>query len=222
MGLFWKQNELPELPWSIRLGAVVEISNMAFALIEEELLTWPPEDTLKIKSIGLFENDDFKFVRLYFENMVDAEEISFVEIAFDAEDMHEILHIRYYVLDGWLTPDSAEWYEEVLPEWLDDDEGLIGAPDFNIESNGEDFSFDRVWFDDPDRVSPAEIEEKLYINSSNKPDATVKHQAMLYARRVVEDAQEYVFLTHYNGGPLEEGVMIFTGIELNEQDLTIY
>lgn len=222
MGFFWNKKELPDLPLGIRLGGVAEISNMAFALIEEEILTWPPDGALEIKSIGLFENEDFKFIRAYFNDMGDTDEISFLEVAFDKDNIREIAHVRYFVMDGWLTPDDEDWYQEELPVWLDEEEGLIGAPDFNIESDGENFSFDRVWFDDPDRVQPAVIEEKLYIKSTDSPTAKVTHDSMLYARQADENAFEYVFMTHYNGGPLEEGVMIFTGIDLNEQDLKVY
>jgi hypothetical protein len=128
----------------------------------------------------------------------------------------DVPECRLFILFDQLQPATpADW-----AVWLDRGNGLIGAPDFQIDEDGRTLVYRRLWSpDSTTRIEPATLEEML--------DRTVggtyrneRRQAMLYARWLDRNAAgrdegEFLLLSATASGRVD----IHVGIALNPASL---
>ncbi len=135
----------------------------------------------------------------------------------------------------WIFQDdqglSVKWFvkhDEVFPStkeewsvWLDEKEGLIGLPSFQLKNKSADVPgdlFDNLWSGGAtDRTEPPTYTEVVQLDKYDANETeTVKHTSMLYGRGVEDEVcptDEFLLVEILEG---KEGahVSLFVGVEL--------
>ena len=227
---FKKEPEF-NFPLGLRLNAPIKLSQINFALGEQSLLTKFPGEENIIKYIGVTENEEVHIYRFYFDQL-DSRDLSYLEVSVNPKNRDEINHLRIYNIYDWITPETEEEFED----WMNEEDGMIGHPIFEITLDNSDesedaFVYERVWGGSPDnQETPVEVIEKIHTLKKNDDEkekieylGDINHNCMLYGRFDEHtDGNEYCFLSSFDGGPLETGIWIIVGIDIPESSLTVY
>lgn len=156
------------VPSRFRVGMTLALDPTPFILSGSAIKLQQPEGSgsgqVSVGAVGRVVSGRTELVRLY---LPDGR--SLVQLHLDAAGDPDECRL-FGTIDEITPADSEEW-----SAWLDDDEGMIGWPEFQTKDGKTYF---RVWVPGDSRVSPSQFTETIEDLSGAR---TVQSQVMLYA-----------------------------------------
>lgn len=224
------------LPLGIKIGARIQLDTTAdFIIAQDELCMPEAPEKGTIYQIGTFDfGRGMKTTRAYFS--APGADGTFAQVAFLQVDSQResIGNVRLFVQieemgireqDGgfFLVDSSGEEYD--LDEWLNEEQGILGAPEFympNPQNEEDSVTFHRLNQPNANRILREERIEKLLGDPFGEDREEVHCTAADYHRELDNDyvKREYLILRLAEGDH-EAGVEIYVGIDVSQSAVDI-
>lgn len=217
------------LPFNLRVGSRVQISEAPFLLAGEETHVKYPGPEVLINAFSNVDLAGLKTVRLYVESRDDPDESAMLMLLVDGKNISVnefyVFHEQYEIpLYHVAVSDVPEHEDEVnaVNFWIGKDEGILGMQLFHTP---DDLTYSRLWEHDSDTwLAPAKCTETINLDAYGTDTTRVEHLGtMLYARTVeglTGEIDEYLFTTVERD---DDGfrVRIWVGLPLAQADIEL-
>ena len=208
MNLFRRKQKTEEraideiLPSKMKLGTTLFTDVFQFMLNDDFVFKFDI-DSFIVESMSEYRMHGTNFINLYLKS--EDETIQFLMIELKEDNSVEKI-VFFYEYDD-VEPDDDEGWDQ----WLNDENGYIGAEEFTIEDDGLDKTF--INYYDKGRI---EFEETLFNESGEEIDS-YNSMMSLYSRDV-DHSNEYVYLSKVETEE-EAFISISIGVEISLNDL---
>lgn len=202
-----------DLPLGVAIDRLVDIDGVALSTFIGLVHFNFPSFPLAIEAIGKIDlGEGAMAYRCYLQGTS-----AFIQVV---ADHGEPVECRLYVLDRDLYPHS----EEVWELWLNDEDGIIGAPEV-LHGDGEERAYQREWMDGDGQSEPVQVNERIIRDAYGDQVYEETQQAMSYFRVASGDpynpedperVDEFLLISAGDGV-----IELYLGVDLMLEEVTV-
>jgi hypothetical protein len=193
------------LPLNLRLGALVTIDRVPFAMLGDKTLLDLPEGAQTVEARGVVDLGEGVILhRFYLTDDL------FIQVAVRQGRVEQIKLFQFF---DTITPGSRG----ALEAWLKPGSKLGAA---RFDAGGK--VFERCWGEEGDDYAPPVVFDETVYKVEKEADYDLTHYAMLYERELPgTERSESLLITVEDSGPNDFCIVTSIGLDLSPADLEI-